>query len=61
MRNPQAYQQFQNLKQNNGNPKEMINSIIEKYTPEQRANFMKYANDFGISNEQLESYGINAK
>lgn len=61
MRNPQAYQQFQSLKKSNGNPQEMINSIVGKYTPEQKANFMKYANGFGISNEQLTNYGINTK
>ena len=61
MRNPQVYQQYQDLKKSNGNPQEMINNIVGKYTPEQKANFMKYANGFGISNEQLTNYGINAK
>ena len=61
MRNPQIYQQYQDLKKSNGNPQEMINNIVGKYTPEQKANFMKYANGFGISNEQLTNYGINAK
>jgi len=61
MRNPQAFQQYQSLKKSNGNPQEMINSIVGKYTPEQKANFMKYANGFGISNEQLTNYGITQK
>lgn len=61
MRNPQVYQQYQDLKKSNGNPQEMINNIVGKYTPEQKASFMKYANGFGISNEQLTNYGINAK
>lgn len=61
MRNPQVYQQYQDLKKSNGNPQEMINNIVNKYTPEQKASFMKYANGFGISNEQLTNYGINAK
>ena len=55
------FQQFQNLRESNGNPNEMINSIINKYTPEQRANFIKYANGFGITNEQLTEFGINSK
>ena len=55
------FQQYQNLKQNNGNPKEIINNIVGKYTPEQKANFMKFANGFGITNEQLNSFGINTK
>jgi hypothetical protein len=58
MRNPQAYQQFQNLKRSNGNPQEMIDSIVGKYTPEQKANFSKFANGFGITNEQLTNFGI---
>lgn len=61
MRNPQVYQQYQNLKKSNGNPQEMINNIVGKYTPEQKASFMKYANGFGISNEQLNNYGITQK
>jgi hypothetical protein len=61
MRNPQMFQQFQSLRENNGNPNEMINSIINKYTPEQKANFIKYANGFGITNEQLNEFGINSK
>lgn len=61
MRNPQVYQQYQNLKKSNGNPQEMINNIVGKYTPEQKASFMKYANGFGISNEQLTNYGITQK
>ena len=61
MRNPQMFQQFQSLRESNGNPNEMINSIINKYTPEQKANFIKYANGFGITNEQLKEFGINAK
>ena len=61
MRNPQAFQQFQKLKQNNGNPNEMINSIFDKYTPEQKTSFIKYANGFGITNEELNKFGINSK
>ena len=61
MRNPQLFQQFQNLQKNQSNPNEMINQIVSKYTPEQMANFRKYANGYGITNEQLESFGIKAK
>ena len=61
MRNPQVYQQYQNLKKNNGNPQEMINNIVGKYTPEQKASFRQFANGFGISNEQLNNYGITQK
>jgi hypothetical protein len=39
----------------------MINQIVSKYTPEQITSFRKYANGYGITNEQLESFGIKAK
>ena len=61
MRNPQVYQQYQDLKKSNGNPQEMINNIVGKYTPEQKASFRQFANGFGISNEQLNNYGITQK
>lgn len=55
------FQQFQNLKRNNGDPQKMINDIIGKYSPEQITKFRQYANGFGITNEQLNQFGINAK
>ena len=61
MRNPQMFQQYQSLKQKNGNPKEMITSIIGNYTPEQITKFRQFANGFGITNEELENFGINTK
>lgn len=35
--------------------------MISNFNPEQINNFKKYANGFGISNEQLEKYGIKGK
>jgi len=58
MRNPQAFQMISQAQKNQNNPNEMINGIIKNYKPEQIANFKKYANGFGISNEELEKYGI---
>ena len=55
------FQQYQSLKQKNGNPKEMITNILGNYTPEQITKFRQFANGFGITNEQLENYGINTK
>jgi hypothetical protein len=52
------FQQFQNLKQNQNNPQEILNDMVSKYTPEQMQNFIKFANGFGITNEQLSKYGI---
>ena len=55
------FQQFQNLRQNQNDPKEMINNIVGKYKPEQVEQFRQYAKGFGITDEQLTNYGINAK
>lgn len=54
-------QQFQNLMQSQNNPKELLSKMIGNYTPEQIQQFMKFANGFGITNEQLSQFGINAK
>ena len=55
------FQQFQNLQKNKNDPKEYLNNIISKYTPEQMKQFRQFANGFGISNEQLDKYGIKTK
>ena len=61
MRNPQAFQQIQNLQRNQGNPEEFLKQIINKHSPEQINNFRKYLGGFGFSEEQLNNYGIKAK
>jgi len=61
MRNPQAFQQIQEIRKTNGNPKELLNKILGNYTPEQLKSFSKYVNNIGISNEDLSKYGINIK
>ena len=61
MRNPQALKQFQSLRQSQNNPQEFLNQLTGKYTPEQRERFINYAKGFGISDEQLNKYGINAR
>lgn len=60
-KNPQIFQQFQNLRQNQNNPKEILNNMIGKYTPEQLEQFKKFANGFGITEEQFDKLGINTK
>lgn len=55
------FNQFQEIRKNNNNPQELLNSITKEYTPEQMQAFIKFANDFGISNEQLTQYGINTR
>ena len=61
MRNPQAFQQVQNLQKNQSNPQEFLNQITSKYSPEQINQFRQYANGFGITNEQLDKFGIKTK
>lgn len=61
MRNPQAFQQVNQLIKNNGNPQEFLKQIMGNYTPEQMKQFRQFANNFGYSEETLDKYGINAK
>lgn len=58
MKNPQAFQKLQELIKSTNNPQEFLNQITNSYTPEQKEQFMKFANGYGVSNEQLEKYGI---
>lgn len=55
------FQMFQNLQKNQSDPREMINNMIGKYTPEQIQQFKQFANGFGISDEQLNNFGITNK
>lgn len=55
------FQFLEQARKNNNNPQEILNQIIGKYTPEQMQQFRKYASGFGISNEQLDKFGINVK
>lgn len=55
------FQMFQNLQKNKSDPKEIINNMIGNYKPEQINQFRQYAKGFGITDEQLEKFGINSK
>lgn len=55
------FQQFDQLRKNNGNPQEMLNNITSQYSPEQMKQFRQFANGFGITDEQLSQYGINTR
>ena len=61
MKNPQAFNQLQELRKNNGNPQELLKQATSGYSPEQMQKFMQFANNMGISNEQLNQVGINSK
>lgn len=53
------FNKFQEIRKSNGNPQELLHEITGKYTPEQMQKFAQFANNFGISNEQLTQSGIN--
>ena len=61
MRNPQIFRQLEEIRKNNGNPEELLKQVTGNYTPEQIQQFQKFANGFGVTNEQLSKYGINSK
>lgn len=61
MRNPQMFKQFQNLQRNQNDPQKLLNEMMGKYTPEQKKQFIQFANNFGVNEEQLNKYGINSK
>ena len=60
-KNPQMFQQFQNLQKNQNNPQEILNKMMSNYTPEQLQQFKKFASGFGITEEQFKNFGISAK
>ena len=61
MKNPQVFHQYEEIRKSNGNPQELLRQATSKYTPEQMKQFQQFANRFGITNEQLNELGINAK
>ncbi len=60
-KNPTMFNQFQEIRKNNNNPQEILNKIMSGYTPEQTKQFAQFANNFGVTDEQLNQYGINTK
>jgi hypothetical protein len=61
MKNPQALKQYEQLRKSNGDPRQMLQQMTGNYTPEQRKQFMQFANRFGFTSEQLNNFGINSK
>lgn len=55
------FQQYEKLKGSSNDPQEFLKEITGKYNKDQMQAFQKFANGFGITNEQLSKYGINAK
>jgi len=61
VRNPQLFQKFQSLRQGQNNPEEFLTQTFNSYTPEQIEQFKQFASGFGVTEEQLDKYGIGAK
>lgn len=62
MKNPQMYNEIEQLRQNNGNPMELLKQITSKYTPEQMEQLYTNAKRFGVPDEvinQVQNGGIN--
>lgn len=60
-KNPQMFQQFQNLVKSQSDPNKILSDMTSNYTPEQMQHFKQFANGFGITDEQLNKYGIGSK
>ena len=58
MKNPQTFQRWQELVKNTNDPKGLLQNITKSYTPEQKEQFIKFANGYGVSEEQLKNFGI---
>ena len=59
-KNPQLLKQYQDLAKNKNNPQEILNNMMKNYTSEQKQQFIKFANGFGINEEELNKYGIKS-
>ena len=55
------FQKFQNLQKSQSDPQDVLNDMIKDYSPKQIQDFRKFASGFGISNEQLDNFGIKTK
>lgn len=59
IKNPQSFNKIQELMKSNNNPQELLKQVTGNYSPEQVKQFQQFANNMGISNDQLSKYGIN--
>ena len=60
-KNPKAFQQFESFMNNKGDPQQLLKQVTQGYTPEQTKQFSQFANNFGITNDQLSEAGIISK
>lgn len=58
MKNPQTFQKLQELVKNTNDPKGLLQNLTNNYTPEQKEQFIKFVNGYGVTEEQLKNFGI---
>lgn len=58
-KNPKLFQQFQTMQKDN--PQDVLNNMLSNYTPEQIQQFRNFVSGFGITNAQLDKFGIRTK
>ena len=56
MRNPQAFNQVEQLRKNNGNPMEMFKQATNGYSEEQMNNFWKNIKKFGVPDTAIKQF-----
>lgn len=52
------FQFLEQAQKSQNNPQELINNMIGNYKPEQIQQFRNFAKGFGVTDEQLNNYGI---
>lgn len=57
--NPQAYQEFQKARQDNINPNEYLNRVVNGFNPQQRQQWQQMMG--GFNNQQQNNNGIDTK
>lgn len=62
-KNPQMFQKIEQVRNNNGNPMDMLKDITKNYTPEQINGLFEQAKNFGIPEDVLKQAqnGIKGK
>ena len=54
MRNPQIFNQVEELRKNNGNPVEMLKKVTSGYNDNQMEGFWQKVKQFGVPDETIQ-------
>ena len=55
-KNPQIFNQIEQLRKNNGNPMELFKQVTSNYNDEQMNNLWKNVKQFGIPDEAIQQF-----